>query len=93
MTQLKTLPIGIQDFEKVRKGEYLYIDKTELIYDMIKGGSYYSIFRPFLNLLGEPVGISDRLKILRILLLHKYVVYAQQRWYEKSDTNRTIAVE
>ena len=46
MTQLKNLPIGIQDFEKLRKGEYLYIDKTELIYNMIKGGSYYFLSRP-----------------------------------------------
>ena len=46
MTQLKTLPIGIQEFEKIRKGNYLYIDKTELIYNMIKGGSYYFLSRP-----------------------------------------------
>ena len=25
-------PIGIQDFEKLREGNYLYIDKTQLIY-------------------------------------------------------------
>jgi hypothetical protein len=24
------LPIGIQDFEKIRTGGYLYIDKTEM---------------------------------------------------------------
>ena len=46
MTQLKTLPIGTQEFEKIRKGDYLYIDKTELIYNMIKGGSYYFLSRP-----------------------------------------------
>ena len=46
MEQLQTLPIGIQDFEKIRKGEYLYIDKTELIYKMIKGGTYYFFSRP-----------------------------------------------
>jgi hypothetical protein len=46
MTQLKTLPIGIQDFESLRKNEFLYIDKTELIYNMIKGGRYYFLSRP-----------------------------------------------
>ena len=25
---LKNLPIGIQDFEKLRKENYLYVDKT-----------------------------------------------------------------
>ena len=26
-------PIGIQNFEKIREGGYLYIDKTDLIYE------------------------------------------------------------
>jgi hypothetical protein len=46
MTQLMNLPIGIQDFESLRKDGYLYIDKTELIYKMIKGGRYYFLSRP-----------------------------------------------
>ena len=46
MEQLKTLPIGVQSFEKLREGGYLYIDKTELIYKMIKGGNYYFLSRP-----------------------------------------------
>ena len=41
MEQLKTLPIGIQDFESLRKEDFLYVDKTELIHKMIKGGRYY----------------------------------------------------
>ena len=39
-------PIGIQDFEKLRKGNYLYVDKTDLIYRMVKEGSYYFLSRP-----------------------------------------------
>ncbi|MBQ7156302.1 MAG: AAA family ATPase, partial [Bacteroidaceae bacterium] len=46
MGQLKTLPIGIQDFEGLRKDGYLYVDKTELIYKLIKGGNYYFLSRP-----------------------------------------------
>ena len=46
MEQLKTLPIGIQSFEKLREDGYLYIDKTELVYKLIKGGSYYFLSRP-----------------------------------------------
>ena len=46
MGQLKTLPIGIQDFEKLRKDGYLYVDKTELIYKLIKGGNYFFLSRP-----------------------------------------------
>lgn len=45
MTQ-RLYPIGIQDFEKLRKEGYIYVDKTELIYRMIKTGSYYFLSRP-----------------------------------------------
>ena len=39
-------PIGIQNFEKLRKEGYLYVDKTVLIYEMVKSGSYYFLSRP-----------------------------------------------
>ena len=42
----KIYPIGIQNFEKIRNGGYLYIDKTALIYKMVKTGSYYFLSRP-----------------------------------------------
>lgn len=35
-------PIGIQDFVKLRKGEYVYIDKTALIHQLVSTGTYYS---------------------------------------------------
>ncbi len=40
------LPIGIQDFEKIRTGGYLYVDKTELVYRLVSEGSYYFLSRP-----------------------------------------------
>ena len=39
-------PIGIQNFEKIRKDGYLYVDKTALIYQMVKTGCYYFLSRP-----------------------------------------------
>ena len=42
----KIYPIGIQNFEKLRKEGYFYIDKTALIYKMVKTGSYYFLSRP-----------------------------------------------
>ena len=42
----KLYPIGIQNFEKLRKSGYLYVDKTALIYKMVKTGSYYFLSRP-----------------------------------------------
>ena len=42
----KIYPIGIQNFEKIRKEGYFYIDKTALIYRLVKTGSYYFLSRP-----------------------------------------------
>ena len=32
----KLYPIGIQNFESLRKDGYLYVDKTRLIYQLVK---------------------------------------------------------
>ena len=39
-------PIGIQNFEKIREGGYVYVDKTELIYQIVRTGGYYFLSRP-----------------------------------------------
>ena len=39
-------PIGIQNFEKIRQGGYVYVDKTDLVYHIIKTGGYYFLSRP-----------------------------------------------
>ena len=40
------LPIGIQDFEKLRTGNYLYVDKTPLIYQLARTSTPYFLSRP-----------------------------------------------
>lgn len=43
----KRLPIGIQSFEKLREGGYVYVDKTRFVYDLAHGGgSYFFLARP-----------------------------------------------
>lgn len=44
--QLKRLPVGIQTFEKIVNGDYLYVDKTEYIWRMTHLGSYIFLSRP-----------------------------------------------
>ena len=39
-------PIGIQNFEKLREGGYVYVDKTSLIHKLAYSGSYYCLSRP-----------------------------------------------
>jgi len=43
---MKKLPIGIQTFEKIINGDYLYIDKTKDIYELITTNSYIFLSRP-----------------------------------------------
>ena len=39
-------PIGIQDFESIVNGGYVYVDKTALIYKMVTEGKIYFLSRP-----------------------------------------------
>jgi hypothetical protein len=44
-TEIK-YPVGEQDFEKIRKGNYLYVDKTDLVYKLANSVSYAFLSRP-----------------------------------------------
>lgn len=46
MEQNLKYPVGIQTFNKIIEGGYVYIDKTDLIYKMVNEGEYYFISRP-----------------------------------------------
>ena len=39
-------PIGIQDFEKIITGGYVYVDKTALIHKLVTEGTIYFLSRP-----------------------------------------------
>lgn len=39
-------PIGIQSFEKIRKENFAYVDKTALVYRLANEGNYYFLSRP-----------------------------------------------
>ena len=39
-------PIGIQTFEKIREGDYCYVDKTAQIYQLAQSGQFYFLSRP-----------------------------------------------
>ena len=39
-------PIGIQNFEKLREEGFVYVDKTELMYNLISVSGYYFLSRP-----------------------------------------------
>ena len=39
-------PIGIQSFDRIREDGYVYVDKTDLMYNLVKGGTIYFLNRP-----------------------------------------------
>ena len=46
-TNDRKLPVGIQSFEEIRKGGYLYVDKTDIIWQLAnKGKTYNYLIRP-----------------------------------------------
>lgn len=46
MTPKIKYPVGIQTFSEIRNNGYLYIDKTDLIYQLVKTGKYFFLSRP-----------------------------------------------
>ncbi|MCF7800258.1 ATP-binding protein [Candidatus Babeliales bacterium] len=44
--ELKKLPVGLQGFREIIEDDYLYVDKTEYLYNLIKGGKVYFLSRP-----------------------------------------------
>ena len=46
MEEKKKLPLGVQDFSILRNDDYLYVDKTDLIYDLVHNNRAVSLNRP-----------------------------------------------
>ncbi|MDR1154020.1 MAG: AAA family ATPase, partial [Bacteroidales bacterium] len=46
MNTVRKLPVGIQDFEKLRKENCLYVDKTQYVYQLAQTVSPYFLARP-----------------------------------------------
>ena len=43
---MKQLPIGIQTFSEIIKGNYHYVDKTQVLSSLVESGKYYFLSRP-----------------------------------------------
>lgn len=44
--QERRLPLGIQDFEELRNGNYLYVDKTDMVWAVANNRKYNYLSRP-----------------------------------------------
>ena len=38
----RRLPVGIQSFNKIRKGNYLYVDKTDIVWNLVNNGDQFN---------------------------------------------------
>ncbi|MDR2088832.1 MAG: AAA family ATPase, partial [Clostridiales Family XIII bacterium] len=43
---MRKMPIGIQDFEKLRTEDYVYVDKTEYVYELARLSTPFFLGRP-----------------------------------------------
>ena len=75
---LKPLPIGIQSIEKLLEGKYLYIDKTEYIYNLLKSSGYHFLSKP------RRFGKSLLLSTLEAVFLGRRELF-KGLWIDKSD--------
>ena len=46
MNTVRKYPVGIQTFERLRKENYIYIDKTDLVWKMTKESPFVFLSRP-----------------------------------------------
>ena len=72
------LPVGIQDFEKLRTENYVYVDKTKLLYQMITQGDMYFLSRP------RRFGKSLLISTLRAIFQGKRHLF-KGLWMDKSN--------
>ena len=79
--KLKKLPLGVTTFENIRdkKENYLYVDKTDIAYNLIDSAKYYFLSRP------RRFGKSLFLDTLSDIFLGKKELFEDLYIYDKWD--------
>ncbi|MBF0469014.1 MAG: ATP-binding protein [Desulfamplus sp.] len=83
---MKKLPLGIQSFEKLRKDECVYIDKTQNAFNLVNGGTYFFLSRP------RRFGKSLFLDTLHCLFQGKKELFEGLYIYDKWDWSKKYPV-
>ena len=80
-------PIGIQNFQELREGGYVYVDKTQYFHQLVTTGKYYFLSRP------RRFGKSLMISTLQALFEGKKYLF-KDLWIEDKwdfeETNPTI---
>ena len=75
-------PIGIQSFERIIQEGYIYVDKTDIIYDLTHNGSIYFLSRP--RRFGKSLLVST---------LENYVSTLENYYSGRKELFRGLAIE
>lgn len=81
METIRKLPIGIQDFEDLRQNGYIYVDKTDFVYNLVHYGKPYFLSRP------RRFGKSLLVSTLEAYFLGKKELFEGLSIYEKEKDN------
>jgi hypothetical protein len=84
---MKKLPIGISDFKELIQGNYIYVDKTKYIYELIKQGKYYFLSRP------RRFGKSLLLSTIRYLFEGQRELFKGLYIYSYNIGNKSLVIE
>lgn len=83
---MKKLPIGIQTFSDIRENNYIYIDKTSYLHEMLESGKNYFLSRP------RRFGKSLFLTTIEELFKGSKELFKDLYIYDKWDWNKTNPV-
>ncbi|MCL1808458.1 MAG: AAA family ATPase [Clostridiales bacterium] len=102
---MKKLPLGMQSFREIIEGDYVYVDKTQYIYNLVNDAKYCFLSRPrrfgkslLLDTIGEVFsGDRELFKGLSIYdsdwgfekTLPRYARAARRRWKTLAQGART----
>jgi hypothetical protein len=75
---MKKLPLGIQSFDKLRKADYIYIDKTKEILDLVESYQYVFLSRP--RRFGKSLLISTITELFRGNEEYFKELYIHDKW-------------
>jgi hypothetical protein len=84
---MKKLSIGISDFKELIQGNYIYVDKTKYIYELIKQGKYYFLSRP------RRFGKSLLISTIRYLFEGQRELFKGLYIYSYNIGNKSLVIE
>ena len=79
-------PVGLQDFEKIRSQDFIYVDKTLWVHNISEQGGYYFLSRP------RRFGKSLLLSTFYYLYLGRKELFEGLYIYDKWDWNKKYPI-